>query len=207
MQSVILQAHIDESSDREQENVLCVGGILAHPVSLAAIQSKWLERLKFPDEIDYFRATDCRRVDGAFFKLRNKYGSGAQAVADKIRGDLEGILLSYSWIGFGIGVLIPDYREIWNSFPTTRRFYRRDPAEAAYAGLFFEIARAAQKNAPDHRVAYIIDDSTYSGMISDAFDGVKINHPEVGRAMLSTGRRKQHGSTQTDRCGGFTLAG
>jgi hypothetical protein len=102
--------------------VLCVGGILAHPQNLAAIQNAWAERLRVPDEIAYFRATDCRRVDGAFFKLRNKYGSGAQAVADKIRGDLEGILLFYSWIGFGIGVLIPDYREIWNSLPTTRRF-------------------------------------------------------------------------------------
>jgi hypothetical protein len=185
MQDVLLPAHIDESSDREQENVLCVCGILAHPVILAAIQSKWLERLKFPDEIAYFRATDCRRVDGAFFKLRKKYGSGAQAVADEIRDDLEGILLSYSWIGLGIGVLIPEYREIWNSFPPARRLYQEDPAEAAYAGLFFEIARAARKNAPDHRVAYIIDDSTYSGMISAAFDGLKINHPEVARAMAT----------------------
>jgi hypothetical protein len=185
MQNVLLQAHIDESSDREQENVLCVGGILAHPQNLAAMQNAWAERLRVPDDIAYFRATDCRRVDGAFFKLRNKYGSGAHAAADKIRDDLEGILLSYSWIGFGIGVLIPDYREIWNSIPTGRRFYQEDPAEAAYAGMFFEIARAARKNAPDHQVAYIIDDSTYSGIISAAYDGLKINHPEVARAMAT----------------------
>jgi len=183
MQNALLQAHIDESSDREQESVFCVGAILAHPLNFAEIQSAWLERLRVPDEIAYFRATDCRRVDGAFFKLRNKYGSGAQAVADKLRADLEGILLSYSWIGFGIAVLIPDYREIRNSFPIARRFYREDPAEAAYAGLFFEIARAAQKNAPDHQVACIIDDSTYSGMISAAFEGLKINHPELARPM------------------------
>ena len=182
MQSVLLQAHLDESSDREQENVLSVAGILSHPQHLAAMQSVWTERLLVPDEIAYFRATDCRRVDGAFFKLRNKYGSGAQDVADRIRGDLERILLSYSWIGFGIGVLIPDYREIWNSLPVARQFYREDPAEAAYAGLFFEIACAA-KDVVDHQVGYIIDDSTYSGMISAAFDGLKINHSEIVRGM------------------------
>jgi hypothetical protein len=185
MQNLSLQSHIDESSDRKQENVFCVGGLLAHPQHLAAMQNAWLERLTSPDKIDYFRATECKRVDGVFFALRTKYGSRAQSVADKIRTDLEDILLSHPWIGFGIGVLIPEYREIWNSIPIARQFYRKDPTETAYAGLFLEIARAVQKNAPEYQVAYIIDDSTYSGMIAEAFKGLKINHPEVASAMAT----------------------
>jgi hypothetical protein len=185
MHNVMLQAHLDESSDREQENVLCVGGLLTHPQNLALMQSAWVERLRVPDGIDYFRATECKGVHGAFFKLRHKYGSDAQAVADKLRADLEAILLSYSWIGFGTAILIPDYREIWSSFPIARRFYRKDPTEAAYAGLFFEMARAVQKKAPEYQVEYIIDDSANSRMIDAAFRGVRINHPEIASTMAT----------------------
>lgn len=185
MQNRVLQSHIDESSDGKQEEVFCVGGLLTHPQHLAAMQDAWTERLRSPDEIDYFRATECKGVHGAFFELRKKYGSGAQAVADKIRADLEAILLSHHWIGFGIGILIPDYREIRNSVPIARQFYPKDPTEIAYSGLFFEIARAVQKNAPDYQVAYIIDDSAYSGMIAEALRGLKINHPEVASAIAT----------------------
>jgi hypothetical protein len=185
MQNLVLQSRIDESSDRKQEDVFCVGGLLANPQHLAAMQNAWVDRLRRPDEIAYFRATECKGVHGAFFELRKKYGSGAQAVADKIRADLEAILLSHHWIGFGIGILIPDYREIRNSVPIARRFYPKDPTELAYSGLFFEIARAVQKKAPEYQVAYIIDDSAYSGIIAEALRGLKINHPEVASAVAT----------------------
>jgi hypothetical protein len=185
MQNVSFQSHIDESSDGKQQDVFCVGGLLANPHHLQAMQNAWMERLRVPDEIEYFRATECKGVHGAFFKLRKKLGSDAQGVADKMRADLEDILLSHSWRGFGIAILMSDYREIWNSFPIARQFYRKDPTEAAYAGMFFEIARAVQKNAPEYQTEYIIDDSAYSEMIGEAFKGLKTNHPEIALAMAT----------------------
>lgn len=102
-----------------------------------------------------------------------------------MRADLELILLSSHWIGFGLGVLIRDYQEVWNAFPVARTLYREDPVEAAFSQMFFEIARATQKAAPDHQVAFIIDDSTYSGKIADAFKAVKIIHPSLASSMAT----------------------
>ncbi len=182
---LILQAQIDESSDGKGEKVFAVGGILAHEKNLEAMQGQWIERLKTPDDLPYFRATDCKGVHGAFLKLRRKYGADAQAVADKVRADLEAILLSHHWIGFGIGVLVADYKNVWNTHPLARTLYRKDPVETAYVGMFFEIVRAVQKNAPEAQVAYVIDDSTYSGKIADAFKGFKLNHPMLAPSIAT----------------------
>ena len=46
--------------------------------------------------------------------------------------------------------------------PHRKAVLSEDPTEAAYAGLFFEMARAVQKKAPEYQVEYIIDDSANS---------------------------------------------
>jgi len=181
----ILQSYLDESSDGNKEDVFCVGGFLAHKQHWAEMQTAWLERLKIPDEIPYFRATSCKGTHEPFFKLRGRYGQYAQSAANKIRADLEAILLRYPWIGFGIGILMPDYRDVWNSIPSARRLYQEDAVEEAFSAVFYEVARATQKNAPTHQVAYIIDDSTYSGKIAEAFKAVKINHPVLANSMAT----------------------
>jgi hypothetical protein len=175
----ILQSYLDESSDGKKEDIFCVGGFLANEQHWKAMQDAWLERLRVPDEIPYFRATACKGVHEPFFRLRQKYGSDAQNVADKLRADLESILLSHHWIGFGVGVVIADYREVWHAFPPARRLYRKDPVEAAFSQMFYEIARATKSAAPEHQVAFIIDDSTYSGKIADAFKALKIVNPSL----------------------------
>ena len=185
MSSLILQSYLDESADQIREDVLCVGGLLANPQHLVVMQNAWTERLRVPDEIEFFHAAECRGVRGAFSKLRKKYGSDAQSVADKIRADLEGILLSFPWIGFGIGIVISDYRELWNTIPAVRSFYSKDPIEAAYMSTFFEAVRATQKNAPGYEIEFFIDDSDYSKTITNAFEGLKKNHPELAATMKS----------------------
>jgi hypothetical protein len=93
--------------------------------------------------------------------------------------------LSCPWIGFGIAILVPDYNEIWKSFPAARRFYQKNPVEAAFGDMFYTIARATQENAPDHQVAYFIDDSTSSRAVIDAFKGVRANHQALASSMAT----------------------
>lgn len=180
-----LESYLDESSDEKRENIFCVGAILANKEHRTVMQDAWIERLKIPDDISYFRATACRGIRGPFFTLRDKYGPRARSVADKIRADLEDILLSNHWIGFGIGVVISEYEELWSSNPIARQIYQRDPVEAAFSQMFFEVTRAVQENAPDHQVSFIVDDSTYSGQIEEVFKALKINHPPFASSIAT----------------------
>jgi len=180
-----LQAYLDDSSDGKKEQVVCAGAVVGNELNWPLLEEAWLERLK-QDEIEYFRTTECKGVHGAFYKLRRKYGySGAQAIARKLRDDLEAILLAHPWYGFGIAALVSDYLEVWNSVPDAKLFYREDPTEATFSTIFFEIAAHAQDISPEYQVAYIIDDSSYSGIIAEAFKGLKHNHPNLPIARLA----------------------
>jgi hypothetical protein len=181
----LLQSYLDESSDEKKEHVFCVGAFLANEVHWKEMQGAWLNRLRVPDEIAYFRSTSCKSVNGPFFKLRAKYGSNAHSIANKIRADLEALLLSYSWLGFGIAIVISDYQEVLKTVPIAKRFYKQDPVEMAFGSMFYAIGRAVRAKARKYQVSYIIDDSTYSAKITDVFKAVKINHPVIAKSMAT----------------------
>jgi hypothetical protein len=183
--SPVFKAYCDESSDEKQRDVLCVGTMLVHSEVIKEIEASWIDRLNVPDEIQFFRASSCSGVHGPFFKLRAKYGDDAQAVVNKLRLDLESILLSHRWVGFGLGILIRDYKEVWRSSPVAKSLFREDPTEAAYYQIFHEIAGMIQEFAPDDQVAFIVDDSTYSGKIAEAFRGFKLNVPFLAESVTT----------------------
>jgi Protein of unknown function (DUF3800) len=174
-----LPSYLDESSDERRKDVLCVGAILVNEQHLKVMEGRWLDRLKNPDDIEYFRLSACKGVHEPFFKLREKYGDDAQAVADSIRRDLEAILLSSPWVGFGAGILIEDYAKVRNEVPAARYLYSEDPTEAAFSQMFGEVGWAAKRCAPECEVAFIIDESTYSGKIAEAFKATKMTNPEI----------------------------
>lgn len=181
----ILKSYLDESSDGGNREVFCVGAILANELQFGVMERAWLERLQVPDDIPYFRASACNGVHDPFFKLRSKYGNDAQAVVNKLRDDLESILASHPWVGFGLGIIISDYEEVWKSCPDAMKLYREDPTEAAYYQLFSEITRSAQSYSKDCQIAFIVDDSTYSGRLADAFKAIKILYPDIASSMTT----------------------
>lgn len=180
----MLDAHLDESSDKHKTTVLCVGGIVAAPPLLQSIQTAWIDRLE-DENIRYFRFSDCRGMHGQFFQFRQKYGDRARERAEAVLHDLETILLSTSWIGFGLGVVIQEYMEVLREFPTLSSIYREDPTEAAYGQMMYEIARTVRKQAPGLRVAYLIDESNDYPKIAGVFRATKQNHPIIGRTMTT----------------------
>ena len=116
----VLHAFLDESADETRVEVYSVGAFLAAEANWEMIEAAWSKRLA-EDAVPYFRATDCRAVIGPFRSLRRKYGGleKAREAAACIRSDLEAILLSYHWIGFGIGVVVADYDEVLRQIPET----------------------------------------------------------------------------------------
>jgi hypothetical protein len=183
-----VDCYLDESSDEKRQQVFCVGGIIASAHHWAVIQKEWVKRL---DGIDYFSTKDWRSLGGPFRKLLRVHGSAAAArkVADKIRADLEDILLSVDWWGgFGLGVVISDYKDAEHVTPSVGLFFDgNDPTVPAYQQMMYQIARKARQQTPQQKIAvsFFIDESNYSERIQAAHAGIKINHPVIGRSLLT----------------------
>jgi hypothetical protein len=185
---ISIECFLDESSDEERKQVLCVAGFVAHEVFWKKMEQAWAERLE-KDSIAHFRASDCKSLSGPFRVLTRKYGSVAKArpVAKKLRDDLEQIIAPYHWIGFGVSVPVSEYIEVFHVTPAARLLYREgDPTEAAYAKLMYLVARSARKNAPGMEVAYVIDEAEFSDEVVKAFKAIKQNNPVIGKVMRST---------------------
>jgi hypothetical protein len=180
----MLSAYLDESADKQKKVVLCVGGIVAADPFLQGIQDSWKKRLEL-ENVPYFRYSDCKGLHGSFFHFRKRHGASGYDRAEKLMRDLEDILLSTSWIGFGMGVIIQEYKKVISEFPGLSTIYLEDPNESAYGQMMYEIARAVRKNAPGHQVAYLVDESSDYPKIAGAFRATKINHPIVGRTMTT----------------------
>jgi len=183
-----VDSYLDESSDEKREQVFCVGGIIAGAGHWTSIQEEWVKRL---GKIEYFSTKDCRNLTGPFRKLVQEYGSvrAARKVADKIRSSLEDVLLSVDWwAGFGLGVIIPDYREAFHVTPSVRLFFDGDdPTVPAYQQMMYEIARRVRRQTPKQKIAvvYFIDKSSYSQRIQDAHGAIKVNHPTIGKSLVA----------------------
>jgi len=94
-------------------------------------------------------------------------------------------LISHLWVGFGLCVLIPDYTEVWETNSDAKKLYEKDPTQAAYHQMFFEITKSAQSYSKDCKVSFIVDDSTYSGKLGEAFKATNIIHPDLANAMMT----------------------
>lgn len=182
----VLGAFLDESADETRTGVYAVGVFLASEAYSRVIEHAWSKRLS-EDAVPYFRSTDCRAVVGPFRSLRQKYGGleNAREAAARIRADLEEILLSFHWIGLGIGVVVEDYDVVLKEIPETGFFFAKDHTIAAYSQIIYEIARAIRKKAPGHAVSFMIDGSSSREKIQDAVRAIKIIHPVVGSSITT----------------------
>jgi hypothetical protein len=177
-----LKSYLDESSDEKQEHVFCVAACCATDKNWDGIQRRWLDRLQV-DNVKYFRASSCKAVSGPFFHLRRVHGSlaAARRVAERIRADLENILLTSAWAGFMLGVVIPDYKGVLAAYPVARAFFAGDPTEHAYSQVMYEVTRTIRRKAKNHAAAFVIDQSLYSDKVIAAYNAMRQNHPTVAK--------------------------
>jgi hypothetical protein len=184
----IVDAYLDESSDEKREQAFCVGGIIAGAHHWRPIQDEWIKRLG-RSGIEYFSVKDCRSLRGPFRKLVTKHGSAARKVADKVRSDLEDVLLSVDWWGgFGLGVVVPDYDAAFHLTPSVGLFFDgNDPTVPAYGQMMYQIARRVRRQTPAQEiaVAYFVDQSNYALRIQNAHAAIRINHPMIAKSLVA----------------------
>jgi hypothetical protein len=67
--AMLYQAYIDDSADGKRERVIIAGAIIGTKEKWARLNKLWNERLK-EDELEYFKSSDCERLNGQFTKFR-----------------------------------------------------------------------------------------------------------------------------------------
>jgi hypothetical protein len=191
-----IDAFLDESSDQNRKDVYSVAAFISSNNNWKALQDDWSTRLD-QDNIEYFHTASCKKVDGPFLPLRQKYGfERAQQKATQIREDLENILLgSDRWCWFGLCIVVPEYDAVLQAFPPARQFFAEDCTIAAYRQTMCEITldvrkrdseeRSKDSRHPNHSVAFFVDDSSMSEKICRAFIATKKDYPDIAGAMAT----------------------
>lgn len=179
----MLASYLDESSDKRTESLLCVGGLISNEPILRRLSTAWNARLD-QDGIAYFRFSDWKNLHGAFHHFR-RHKDGARKRADKVLCDLEEILLSESWVGVGMGVLVPQYRTVLMENPYARLLYPNDPTEPAYGQMFYQIAHVIRKNGAGHQVAIFVDKSNDYPKLAGVYRALQLHHPTLGKSLAT----------------------
>lgn len=185
-----LFSSFDESTDRDRKHVFVVAGWVARQKEWQDIESKWmcrLERENDPEPMAYYSDKEWRYLKGQFerFKDVNKYPKpkGREA-ANKIRDDLSVILRKGMVAGFGLGILLKDYRAIRKS-ARARKMLPVDPYIQAYQQIMVLVAAKVKEELPSDWVAFLCDEHDKSADVKAIYDELKKMNPICGSCMGS----------------------
>ncbi len=147
---VIFALYADDSADQKQKRILTAGAILGFPEYITNAETKWNDRLA-KDKIEYFRASDCENLDGPFNPFnRNMSLNSGRALAESAACDLVKILQdSKAVISGAVSLLLDDYREVLNTYPSAQNVWGSDPSVVIYRSLVLATVSFIQKEWPE----------------------------------------------------------
>jgi hypothetical protein len=189
--AMIGTAYLDDSADPNQSDVFVAAGFFCVDPEWRRLRREWRKILK-PHGIGYFRATDCRNLQGDFAKLKEKWGERrAHEIANCIRQKLSNLMEDAELlIGFGFGINMRDFWEV-DAMPEAkacRQWMREchDYQTYAFRNMFGKITHAVLQLPPcDNYLLFVCDGTTHYRKIKRGFDRVKKKFPELGERMLS----------------------
>jgi hypothetical protein len=184
-------AYLDDSADANQSVAFVAAGFFCVDPEWKRLRREWRRILK-PHGIRYFRATDCRNLQGGFANLKEKWGEArARQIADRIRQQLADLVENSGLlIGFGFGINMHDFWEV-DAMPEARACTQwmrecHDYQTYAFRNMFCKITHTVMRLTTDENyLIFICDDSTHQRKIRRGFERVKKKYPELGERMLS----------------------
>jgi hypothetical protein len=141
----------------------------------------------------YFSSSESMSLTGEFRRFRDpaKYPKPkGRELANAIRNDLMDILRSSQVPGFGLGVILKDYRAVQKS-ARARRILNSNPYEQAYLMMMIIIAGSCEDHMPGlaatETVAYLCDEHDRSANVAGIYDTLKQSNPTCAKWMGSLG--------------------
>jgi hypothetical protein len=182
-----LFAALDESRDRKGEHIFVVAGWVSRQKEWQDIESKWMRRLEReddPEPMKYYSEKEFRALNGQFERFRKYPAPKGREAARRIRDDLSDILCKSKVAGFGLGVLLKDYRDIRKSV-RARKVLLPDPYIQAYQQIMILVAAKVKEQLPNDWVAFLCDEHNKFTDIKAIYDELKNVNPVCGSCMGS----------------------
>jgi Protein of unknown function (DUF3800) len=184
-------AFLDDSSDQQQEKVVVYGGFVGDLDKWVRLKVLWKANLRHHG-IRYFRSTECKALQGEFVKFRSVADfpkpAGRQA-ADAVRNDLMSVIETCGIVGFAVGVLVQDYREVLK-LPEAKGRLNLLPDETAFQSVMFECAKRLREELPGkNKVRFICDHSDKARKLRAIYVEFRKKNPKTAGVLGGFGSR------------------
>jgi hypothetical protein len=172
----VLRAYCDESYD-SKDRVYAVAGFVGKDRDWKSISRNWRNRC-LKDGVECYHATDCESQVKDF-----KNFTVSQSI--RLNTDLVADLAGARIAGFGIGVLLEDYKAVAESSPKAKRFLSQSPYFLAFQFLVVELCAEVSQWRPSP-VAFVFEQQDeFSGQAKRMYGDVKAKNPLTAPCMGS----------------------
>ncbi len=175
---------LDESSDGQQKEAFVAAGFIAPPKTWASVVKPWKAKLR-ERRIRYFKSSECRNLQGQFWKYKNEFGlEEGHRRADAVRDELEQIVQPAEIFGFAMGIDLKAFREI-DQLPesSSNKYWSSDYFVLAYRMTFYQIVAEVSQSPLHHYVAFVCDKSDKKKNLDEAFENFKHRYPDLAEHM------------------------
>jgi hypothetical protein len=178
---------IDDTADERKEGYVIAAALIAKVPTWQAFHRKWNQTLRQNPRIDWYHGKEFATLDGQFRQFRNPIKwpkpSGSEAATAK-RNDLISLIESSDLIGCGVGVRIPDYKEVRATHPRAKTFLGTDAFEYALQAIIYETNKSIKEHDRLAKVAFISDDSDLADRYTLVYNRWKAANPKSAKSML-----------------------
>lgn len=178
---------IDDSCDRKRSKYVCAGSLIGNKDSWNKFNKKWRKALNRDPSLEYFHGKDIPWLEGPFGQFRNKDiyppPAGIEAAYAK-REELRNVVEESDLIGFGVGVLVPEYMRIRDSHPRGKIFMARDPFEYVLQELIYRTTKTIVEYRGDVEVSFVSDNSNRAPVYEAVYADWKKRNPNTAKSML-----------------------
>ena len=187
---VFLASYGDDSSDSENEKIICAGSFLGWPKEFYYAGLQWEKRLK-REGIAYFRACECEGLFGEF--APSKLGldlNQARSLALSVRYDLIDIISNSGLGAICMGLLLKDFNELIVENEEARVRFGVDPVRLIYKRLIRITIDLLDQDWPERRdikISFTFDEHQKWREAEEEYQILKTEDLSCARRMLKAG--------------------
>jgi Protein of unknown function (DUF3800) len=179
---MIYQAFVDDSADRNRERVVVAGAIMGHNKAWSEFNKPWEKRLS-EDDLEYFKDSHCRTLNGQFHKFRDLPGNEGRIRADKVRNDLDAIIRRMHLITLGVSLPVAFHAKMLAD-PTKYGPIPKIPYQLAFQQILAECAKVVTLMGRNNIVTFGHDDGNDFDTLHATYGEFKKRNPHYGKVML-----------------------
>lgn len=178
---------LDDTCDEKKKDFICAGSLIGTTDGWNAFNKQWRKALKSEPAIEYFHGKDLPKLTGPFLPFRNKQlfppPRGMDAAVAK-RCALQKVIEDSSLVGFGVGVLLPEYKRVRETHPRGKTFMAEDAFEYVLQELVYRAAKTIAEYELDVKVSFVSDKSDRSAVYEQVYENWKKANPKTAESML-----------------------